>query len=156
MNKRTIITKLVMSIALCIALADGISQAGSEKIIDITSFGAKNGDGSDTIPALKAALEQCRKSGAHKLVFPKGKYDFRPNRANEKYMFVSNNDEGLKRIAFPLIEMKDLEIDGQGSEFIFHGFICPFVLDHAKNITLKNFSIDFVRTFHSEARTIAS
>ncbi|OGV57554.1 MAG: hypothetical protein A2283_23290 [Lentisphaerae bacterium RIFOXYA12_FULL_48_11] len=95
-------------------------------------------------------MEQCRKVKARKLVFPKGRYDFRPDRASEKYMYVSNNDESLKRIAFLLSGIENLEIDGQGSELIFHGFIAPFVLDHSKNITLKNFSMDWTRTFHSE------
>lgn len=153
MNARNLITICAISV-MFLFIADGMAQA-KEKVVDITAYGAKSGDGSDTIPALKAALEQCRKSGVHKLVFPKGKYDFRPDRAEEMYMFVSNNDEGLKRIAFQLTGMKNLEIDGQGSEFIFHGFICPFVLDHSKNITIKNLSIDFVRTFHSEAKILA-
>lgn len=152
MSIRNHVISCILSALLILALG---GTARTEQTIDITAYGAKSGDGSDTIPALKAALEQCRKIGSHKLVFPKGKYDFRLDRAEEKYMYVSNNDEGLKRVAFLLCNMKDLTIDGQGSEFIFHGFICPFVIDHAKNITLKNFSIDFVRTFHSEASILA-
>jgi hypothetical protein len=153
MKPGNLITAYILS-ALIIS-AGGSMTATNARTLDITAFGAKSGDGSDTVPALKAALEQCRKRGSHKLVFPKGRYDFRPDRAIEHYVFVSNNDEGLKRIAFPLTGMEDLEIDGQGSEFIFHGFLCPFLLDHAKNITLKDFSIDYVRTFHSEAKIIA-
>ncbi len=118
---------------------------------DITSFGAHAGDGSDTTPAVREALRTKPK----KLVFPKGRYDFYPSYALEKYLFISNNDEGLKRIGFPIVGFEALEIDGQGSQFVFHGFMSPFLIERSKNVTFKNFSIDFERTFHSEAKVIA-
>src|ERR1035437_3542363 len=124
------------------------------KIVDITAFGAKAGDQSDTTPAVIAVLAKCRATKNAKLVFPPDRYDFWPDRVTEQYCFISNNDEGLKRIAFPLDGMENLEIDGQGAQFVFHGWITPFVLDHARNITLKNFSIDWGRTFHSEGKVI--
>jgi parallel beta-helix repeat protein len=51
--------------------------------------------------------------------------------------------------------MSDFEIDGQGSQFVFHGFITPFVLHNTKNIRIKNLSIDYIRTFHSEGKILA-
>jgi len=123
-------------------------------IMDISAFGARPGDQNDTTPAVVAALAKCRAMHASKLFFPPGRYDFWPDRATERYCFISNNDEGLKRIAFPLDGMQNLEIDGFGAQFVFHGWITPFVLDHARNITLKNFSVDWERTFHSEGRVI--
>jgi hypothetical protein len=101
---------------------------------------------------VRAALEKCRETKAGKLVFPRGRYDFWPDLAVERYCFVSNNDEGLKRIAFSLAGIENLEIDGQGAQFVFHGWITPFALDHARKITLKNFSLDWTRTFHNEGR----
>jgi hypothetical protein len=123
--------------------------------LDVTAFGARSGDGSDTTPAVRAALEECRRTKARRLVFPTGRYDFWPDRAAEKYLYISNNDEGLKRIAFPLLGIEDLEIDGQGAQFVFHGYISPIVLENARNITFKDFSIDWARTFHSEGRVLA-
>lgn len=109
----------------------------------------------DATYAVYKAIEQCKTTNAKKIIFPKGKYDFRPDYATEKFVFVSNNTEGLKRFAFDLSGMQNIEIDGQGSQFIFHGFICPFLLDGASNIRMKNFSIDYSRTFHSEGKIIA-
>ncbi len=86
-----------------------------------------------------------------KLSFGPGRYDFWPDRAVEHYAWITNNDEGLKRIAFPLYGIKNLEIDGQGAQFVFHGYLNPFFLDHTNHVTLKNFSIDFARAFSSEA-----
>ena len=84
------------------------------------------------------------------MIFPKGKYDFYPKLSTEKTVYISNNTDGEKRITFSIDNMKNFEIDGGGATFIFHGYICPFVIKNCKNIILNNFSIDFSRTFHSE------
>ncbi|BDI28450.1 alpha-1,3-galactosidase B [Capsulimonas corticalis] len=113
-------------------------------------------ENNDATPAVRAALAAARAGGERRLVFPKARYDFWPDRAFEQYWFISNNDEGLKRIVFPLEGLEDFEIDGQGSEFVFHGYVLPFTLRGCKEITLKNFSIDWARTFHSEAVVLAA
>ena len=139
---------------LCIAALGGVGAAhGSE--ISIAAFGGRPDDGSDTTAAVRKALVECRKSGSHRLVFSRGRYDFWPERAEDAYYFISNNDDGLKRVVFRLQGMRDLEIDGQGAEFRFHGFLNPFVVDASKRVTLRNCSIDFTRTFHSEAKILA-
>lgn len=126
------------------------------QVVEISDFGMKAGDGQDATPAVRRALEQCRASKARSLAFGPGRYDFWPERAVERYGFVSNNDEGLKRIVFLLDSMADFEIDGRGAVFVFHGFISPIVVDHCRNIALKGFSIDYARTFHSEATILAA
>lgn len=123
--------------------------------INVSDFGAVANDQSDTVMAVRAAIEFAKKNGSNKLVFPKGRYDFYPTRTEDVYAFVSNNDEGLKRVAFNLAGMENFELDGQGSEFMFHGKMNPFIVDASKNITLRNFSIDFSRTFHQEAKILA-
>lgn len=131
------------------------TAAAEVSVVDVSDFGMTPNDGKDDVRALQKALQACRESGAKRLVFPAGRYDFYPDFAEEAYCFISNNDEGLKRIAFPLFQMEDLTIDGQGSTFMFHGFVNPFVIEGAKSIALENFSIDFSRTFHSEAKIVA-
>ncbi|MFD2257727.1 right-handed parallel beta-helix repeat-containing protein [Luteolibacter algae] len=88
------------------------------------------------------------------LIFPKGDYDFYPDRALEKYRAVANHDNSLKRIAFPLMDCKNITINGGDSRFIFHGRIVPFVLDGSSGVTLKNFSIDWKRPFQSELKVV--
>ena len=104
----------------------------------------------DATPAVLNALEKCRAEGYSKLLIPKGKYEFYPEKAAQQYCVVSNNDNGLKRIAFSLHQMKDFEIDARGSEFIFHGYMIPFDIDGSENIALKNFSIDWEIPFNAE------
>lgn len=113
-------------------------------------------NGEDATPIVMDALRKVKEKNAKKLVFAKGTYNFYPDFASERYVFVSNNDEGLKRIVFDLSDFQNLEIDGQGSSFIFDGFVSPFLLSNSNNISFKNFSIDFKRTFHSEGKIIAA
>lgn len=130
------------------------TQGAWARTLNLADFGAKP-DGSDTTPCVRAALDAARRDGASKLVLPPGRYDFWPERAEERYLFVSNNDEGLKRIAFPLVGISGLEIDGGGASLVFHGPMVPFLVEDSRGITLRNLSFDFVRPFHSEGEVLA-
>jgi hypothetical protein len=112
--------------------------------------------GEDATQLVTEALRECKSQKASKIVFTKGKYEFRPDFASEKYVFISNNDHGLKNNLFDLSDMENLEIDGQGSEFLFHGYLCPFLLDKSKNIKISNLSINYQRTFHSEGTIVGA
>jgi hypothetical protein len=125
-----------------------------ERSINVAEHGVTPECG-DSTPALLRVLEACRRAGARELLFPRGRYHFHPDLAVEEYLHVSNNDEGLKRIAFPLHRLEGLTIDGQGSEFIFHGFLNPFVVRECRDIRFRDFSVDCSRPFHSEGLIVA-
>jgi hypothetical protein len=108
------------------------------------------GEGLDAVLAIKKALEKCRLPGKRRLVLPPGTHHLYPDFAHEKYLFISNNDEGLKRVAFFLEDLMDLELDGQGCLLMCHGFILPFVISQSSRITVRNLRIDWERAFHSE------
>ncbi len=146
--------RMTATIFMVSIVSGGMSVARDVAALDMAAFGAK-ADGSDTTPSVRAALEKVRSGKATKLMFPPGRYDFHPERASEEYLFVSNNDEGLKRIAFPLTGLEGVEIDGGGSTFVFHGYTVPFLIDKSNSITLRNFSVDFSRPFHSEGKVLA-
>ncbi len=133
-----------------------VSAASGATVVNIADFGAFPDDGEDDTWALLSALKVCRDKKGVELRFSKGQYDFFPEFAEEKYFYISNNDEGLKRIAFALEKFDGLTVNGRGAEFMFHGFINPFIMDRSKNIRLKDFSVDFSRTFHSEATILAT
>ena len=122
--------------------------------VDATRFGVR-ADGTDCTPGVRAALEYCRRAGVRRLTFPKGRYTFRPDFAAEQYVYMSNNDDGLRRIAFLIREVCDFEIDGQGAEFIFHGLIIPFVVERSTRVRIKNVTVDWAVPFHCEGRVIA-
>jgi Right handed beta helix region len=118
--------------------------------LNAVDFGARGGDGSDTTPALRLILQKAAEGATTRISFPTAVYDFWPDRAIERVIYASNNDPGLKRIAFYLHGGKDLEIDGQGSTFIFHAAISPFVLEKCRRVSIRNLSIDWKRSFHNE------
>ena len=118
-------------------------------IINITQFIEEINMESDMTPIVFSALQACKEVENPVLVFQKGTYHFWPDRAYEKFYFMSNNDQGLKRIAFPLLNMQHLTIDGGNSEFIFHGRVLPFLFDRSKNITVKNVNIDYQYPFYA-------
>jgi len=121
---------------------------------NITDYGTPSGADSDMTPIVRAAIEDLALGKSNSLVFPKGRYHFWPDRAAEEYLFISNNDESIKRIVFPLSSLADVEIDGGGSEFIFHGTLVPFVLRNCQNVILSNFRMNWERTYHSEAEIV--
>ena len=138
--------KLFLLFLTCTAMLSCSRQ--SVKVISAGDFGLS--EQSDAVPAIRSALEACKAHSATKLIIPKGRYDFYPDKATEQYCVMSNNDNGLKKIAFQLKGYKNFEIDAQGSVFVFHGNMIPFNLDSAENIILKNISIDWKRPFHSQ------
>lgn len=80
-----------------------------------------------------------------------GEYHFYPEKAFEKYCSVSNHDNSLRRIAFPLIGYKGLKIAGKNARLIFHGLMMPFNIEDCQNIRISGISIDWQIPLHSEA-----
>ncbi len=125
--------------------------------LHVSAFGAKADDARDDTAAVRAAVEAVRKAGpGATLLFDPGCYDFFPGKAEERYLFVSNNDEGLKRILFLLEGLKNVTIDGQGARFLLRGWMTPFYMARCDQVTVKNLSLDWARTFHSEGVIVAN
>lgn len=78
------------------------------------------------------------------LKFAPGRYDFFENGAFDREYYISNHDQSNpKKVAFALEDLHNVTIEGQGSEFVFHGRMIPFSIINGKGIVLKNFSVDF-------------
>ncbi len=89
------------------------------------------------------------------IVFPKGRYDFFPDSNYFKPYFETNTyDVNPKRLAIYLENKKNITIDAQGSDFIYHGHIQPFTLDNSVNITVKNVNIDWEFPLTAESEVI--
>ena len=150
------VTRSARTFVPVVAVAAGsISSALAAGGGGLADFGIVPDSGNDATPGIRKVIANCRASKAAKLVFPSGRYDLWPDSAEEILLFASNNDGGLKRIGFPLVDMKDFEIDGSGATFVFHGPMVPFLIQNSSGITIKNLSFDFVRPFHSEGRVLA-
>ncbi|MES2733801.1 MAG: right-handed parallel beta-helix repeat-containing protein [Bacteroidota bacterium] len=123
-------------------------------VVNIGSLGIKPGE--DATPYLYQVFKKAESSQQIKIVFPKGRYDFYPDKAFEKYCSISNNNSGLRRTAFPILGFRQVEIDGGGSSFIFHGKMIPFLIENSQNISLHHFSIDWAESLHFEGTVVAT
>ena len=67
------------------------------------------------------------------------------NQTVDKELYISNHDQtNPKKVAFYYENLHNVVIDGKGQKLVFHGTILPFVVKNCSNLTLRNFSIDFV------------
>jgi len=109
----------------------------------------------DITPIVREAIN-CAKEKDIKIIFEKGVYTFLPEYAHTKYSFITNHGNGYKSIAFRFEDFNAIEIEGNGSEFIFHGRIAPFQFENCKNIKVQNISIDWDIPFIFEAEVITT
>lgn len=100
-------------------------------------------------------LQKFENASSVVLTFARSTYHFYPEHAQEEFCHISNHNDVLTTIAFSLKNKKHVVIDGQGSTFIFHGRMIPFNLEHCKDITIKNLTIDYSESFHSEGTIVA-
>lgn len=109
----------------------------------------------DITPIIYQILENAEYKDI-KLIFDKGTYHFYNDKAVGKYHAITNHDNIYRYFAFPLINASNVEIDGNGSEFIFHGVMTPFVVENSNNIRIKNISIDWEEPFYLQAEVVAN
>ena len=143
--------KTLLTVAFALAASVNIVQA---ETINVADHGIV--PGKDVTLAVNRLIESLRGNDKVTLLFPKGQYDFHPENGREMYRAVANHDNGLKRFGFPLFDCENITIDGGGSLFMFHGRMVPVTIERGKSITLKNFSIDWIRSFHAELTVVES
>ncbi|SDE72716.1 Right handed beta helix region [Pricia antarctica] len=122
------------------------------QVINVGDHGIR--PGKDVTLDVNLLLESLKGKKNVTLFFPKGQYEFYPENAVEAYRAVANHDNSIKRMAFPLFGFENLTLDGNGSTFMFHGKICPIIIDGSTNTVLKNFSIDWEKSFVNELKVI--
>lgn len=142
MKKLPTITGLLLLVLSVI----GLPAAG--RIINVKDYGAKPGSLKNVVPALKLAIQACKNQPGSVLVFPQGRYDFWPDQCFKEKL--SPWDKKTMDIGIFLDSIKNLTVDGNGSEFVFHGKMVPVTLSYCENIKLTNFNIDWDRPFISQ------
>ena len=96
----------------------------------------------DYTPVVVEILKSHQK-GNVRICFGKGLYPFYPERGAREFLTLSNNDSGNKRIAFLIKDMRNVTIEGDGSDFMFHGCMVPFAVKGSSNVTIKGVSVDY-------------
>ena len=138
--------KLLSVLSLSLVLS--CTTLSAQKVYEISAFGLKANSSKNASPVLQKALAKIKaeyKEGEKVLLrFPEGRYEFHEKGAAVREYYISNHDQtNPKKVGIALEDMKNLTLDGQGSEFVFHGRMLPVSLLRSENCLLKNFSIDF-------------
>ncbi|CAA6696513.1 MULTISPECIES: right-handed parallel beta-helix repeat-containing protein [unclassified Lentimonas] len=123
--------QVILSISFLFACA-----AEAKQVIKIDATAA------DMTPVIRKALEGATDTDVT-LVFAKGVYKFLPDYATNRYCYITNHGNGQKNVIFPLEGFDSIEIDGNGSEFIFHGQVAPFQFKNCSKVTVKSLTIDW-------------
>lgn len=133
-----------------------ITALAEKRVIELSASGTEKYK-HDLTPYIYNILTSPEyKNGNFRLVFPKGTYHFRPVQAFGKYHAITNHDNGYRYFAFPLTGMKNVEIDGNGSDFIFHGQIIPFLVEKSTDVRISNMNIDWEVPFYLEGSIIGA
>lgn len=117
-------------------------------VIDFSNYiPVADGRSGDCAKAVISALEDIRAGGEDcVLSFPKGEYHIYKDFCPVREWHTSNTDSTKypkKTIGFLIENQKNLTVEGNGSEFVFHGDMMAFCIAKSENIVLKNFSWDF-------------
>ncbi|HYW94130.1 MAG TPA: hypothetical protein VE870_00930, partial [Bacteroidales bacterium] len=148
-QKKTIWNIAALMIFFTALIVSSCNQGRTNEVLKAADYGlAEDGDAT---PLIRSLMDSCRILGISELDLPRGTYHFYPYKADEEYCAISNNDNGLKRIAFLIENMSDFHLKGDSTRLIFHGNMVPVVIKNSKHIKLSGFSIDWQRPFQSEA-----
>ena len=139
--KRTASIPMQRFFAVLLFLAGSTLFAAESVRISVTDFGAEPNSKKDTVAAVAQALEVCKSHESAILVFPKGRYDFYA-------------PQGRRIFAMNINQHKNLTIDGQGSEFIFHGIMGVARVNESENVTMKNFSVDWEKPYIAQGNIV--
>jgi hypothetical protein len=119
--------------------------ASARQTLRITDFGAVPDSWNDVLPAVRQAIQACSAADETVIEFPKGRYDFWPSRCT---------DGRAVMIGFDLKRLKNITVEGNGSEFVFHGNMQIALIDSCENIVFRNFSVDWDRPYISQAEVV--
>ncbi len=89
-------------------------------------------------PAVQAAVKRLGNGGT--LRFAKGEYHFFEEGAADVFLASAGSSIGQKKVVFRLEGLKDVEIDGGGSTFVFHGSTFPFAAERCDGVKIGRFT----------------
>ncbi len=145
MNKKLIVIAVFIGCLVTVTLIKVFSSNKSE--YEMSSYGVEPGSEASVTAGVEKAITAIRKEseGSDVVIrFKPGTYHFYPEGAAEREYYISNHDQdNPKKVGIALEDFKNLTIEGNGAEFIFHGIMLPVSVLRSENVVLKDFSIDF-------------
>ena len=110
------------------------------RIVQLDQHGIYPNTGIDYIAALAKILQEGSVDTVFR--FAPGRYDFyAKNALTGQYNLSNTNEPPPQRLAMLLKNMRNVELDGVGAEFVFHGQMQPTTCDGCEDVRLRNFSV---------------
>lgn len=125
-----------------------MAACSHEKVFNVADYGIKPNTENATplFACMMQDVADCKTDKPIVIRFDSGTYHFYETELSLREYYISNHDqENPKKVGMALEHLRNVTIDGQGADFVFHGRMLPVSLIHSENCTLKNFSIDFAR-----------
>lgn len=140
--------KRIYYLLLCSILCWGTATAG-RRVVNLKDHGILPGtDSRDLCSRLRNVIETVTGENTNGddivLKFKRGRYDFHAADAEHLELYISNHDQNQpKVVGICLRDLKNVTLDGCGSDFIFHGRMLPIAMIGTLNCTVRRLSIDF-------------
>ena len=123
--------------------------------VQASRYGLVPDTGLDSGPAFRRLLAAATPGSVIRL--RKGRYDIWSQHGTTRPWQHSNSDPQTSRIYGILLEgLRDVTLDGAGSELVFHGTQTGIGLAFCTNITLRGFSMDWARPEMSQGTVLES
>lgn len=107
-----------------------------------------NSTGSHT-KAIQQAIDSLRQlyspADSITLILTPGVYNLHHSEAGRQQVYISNHDQLTqpRPIGLHIEGMRNLTIEGNGSELLCHGRMLPIAIRHCSNVQIRNLRIDF-------------
>jgi hypothetical protein len=126
-------------------------------IVNVADFGLRPNSKENAVPVVIRALERCKKHEKSVLQFNKGRYDFYITLGQAREYFESNTtNDAPKNLAILIEKFKELTLEGNGSEFVFHGPIQPITIDNSENVKVQDLNIDWDIPLTAQGKVLAT
>lgn len=126
------------------------------RVIHGAEYGLKPDAKEDQTVALRRALVALRAAPGSTLRLEKGVYHFHEGGALKRHFHISNHDQPLWHpVSIPIVDQRDITIDGQGSLFLFHGTVLPMLIQDSSDIRIRGLALDYAIPHHAEGRIVS-
>lgn len=116
-------------------------------------------DEADAGPALRKLISSAGNMGAAKqrttIELPKGVYHFYPETATKLSYYISNHDQqDMQPVGIPLVGLKNVTVNGNGSTFVFHGAMQSVLVMDSENVQLNDVTIKHDAPYYNEGKIV--
>lgn len=140
---------LLFTLTLIVSINCNTVAAQQQDTVFVSNFGAHVYSYTNSVTNIQAAINECKRTGAHVLSFEKRPLWHLAWRSDTQRIFHheyfdrAECPSKVKTIGLLFEDMKDLIIEGKGATLMFHGKMTTIALEHCKNLTFQNLQVDF-------------